>query len=77
MPSALPEFQDLKDFGLTISPVHSVSEAVDILLVRYKNKVAFADILNTEEFTFVKRIKKPRKVKRKESYGDSKSHSKV
>jgi hypothetical protein len=41
--------------------VDSRSEAIDILLNRYKNKVAFADILNTESFEFVKRIIKPKK----------------
>lgn len=49
--------------------VDSRSDAIDILLVRYKNKIAFADILNTESFEFVKRVKKPRppKVKKEKS----------
>lgn len=37
--------------------VDSRSDAINILLVIYKNKIAFADILNTEEFVFVKRKK--------------------
>jgi hypothetical protein len=43
--------------------VESRSEAMYILLDKYKNKVAFADIVGTEEFAFVKRVKKPRKEK--------------
>jgi hypothetical protein len=55
--------------------VSSRSEAMDILINRYKNKVAFADILNTESFEFVKRIRKPRKakdvkLKRTDMYGN-------
>lgn len=45
--------------------VSSRSEAMSILLDRYKNKVAFANILNTEEFNFVRRDKTRARINRK------------